>query len=551
MASSRTQSPPLLEQRQHHQDEPSCYGRDVRTVEDPLNLVAERITHWNSERFDAFWKQFEAHISHIPHLTITGDLEAASALQRLVLSAPVLEFLSLSHKSHAVFLRLQVDIPDTLFNCNTPRLTHLELCSCNISWNSPLLKGLQTLEIYGPSAEDRPELEDWLDALNEISQLKTIILHCAIPTAYPDTPIISAPQRTVTLLFLTKFSISDRARNCALALAHLALPTLTYLNVTYEQEGDDVRLLIPYVAQNANGPQDTDALQSVLIGGERAHAEIVAWTVPDADSRVCDSITMSTTSASARVVFLAKNWEWSSGTDSLIFDDLFTHLPLGSISTLTALNNARLDKEVWLRHAQSWPLLERVRLVCTALKSFREMLVEDPPPNGPLLPSLTKLNLLDVSLAVKRTYHLRDMLIERVEQGVPLEVLDLSTCLGADRAVQLFEEIVVDVQRPAVTMKVGTSNWEDWTRTRFLDEEEGWCKVPLGATLGYPVFFLSILPYISPHCCVASHATISLCLALVTFNTLCIDSCLLTLSRPDVTGAIILSKPYCRYSGRI
>ena len=45
-------------------------------------------------------------------------------------------------------------------------------------------------------------------------------------------------------------------------------------------------------------------------------------------------------------------------------------------------------------------------------------------------------------------YHLGDMLIKRVEQGVPLEVLDLRTCVAADRAIRSFSEIVVDVQEP-------------------------------------------------------------------------------------------------------
>jgi len=435
----------------------------------PLNLVAVT-TNWDSERSDALWEQLEAHISHTRHLRVKGRLE--TALGRFVSSAPVLRFLSLSHESN-MFSSPDVDIPDTLFNRTTPSLTHLELHSCNISWKSPLLKGLQTLEINRPSSEGRPELGDWLDFLNEMSQLKALRLAHTTPIASPNTLFTSPPQRTVTLPFLINFSIVASARDCALALAHLVLPTLTYLRVSaesHEREGDDVRLLIPYIARNANGPQDTEPLQSVAIIGERAFAEMITWAVPDADSRVCDMLTMFSAGDSARVVFFAniKDLEWRVGTDSLIFDDLLTQLPLGSISTLTAHNNTKLDKEVWLKHAPSWPLLERVRLVPTALRSFREMLAEDPPPNGPLLPLLTKLNLVDVSLTVQRTYHLCDMLTERVEQGVPLEALDLSTCFVADRAVQLLQEIVVDVQRPAVTLEVGTSNWMEG-----IDSDEG------------------------------------------------------------------------------
>jgi F-box-like len=441
----------------------------------PLTLVA-RSTHQNSEWFDALWKQLEAHISHTRHLEVEGYL--AAALGRLVSSAPVLEFLSLSHQ-YKVLPSPRANIPNTLFNRTTPSLTHLELNNCDISWKSPLFKGLQTLEISGPSKEGRPGLEDWLDTLNEMSQLKTLALYSATPIASPDTPFKSAPQRTVTLPFLKNFTISSCARDCALALTHLLLPTLTYLKVaveSHELEGDDVRLLTPYVARNANGPQDIEPLRSILISGERGYAEMVAWSVPDVDSRVCDPPTMIEASASARVVFLTKNYEWRFGTDSLIFDDLLTHLPLDSISTLTAHNHTQLNKEVWLRHVPSWPLLERVRLVPTAFRSFREMLASDPPPNGPRLPSLTKLILEEVSLTVQRTYHLCDVLIQRVEQGVPLEALDLCACFGANRAVQLLEEIVVDVQRPVLVMEVGTSSWNEGTRIKIFDDEEGWTE---------------------------------------------------------------------------
>ena len=40
------------------------------------------------------------------------------------------------------------------------------------------------------------------------------------------------------------------------------------------------------------------------------------------------------------------------------------------------------------------------------------------------------------------------MLLERVEQGAPPEVLDLRTCIADDRAIRLLREIVVDMQEP-------------------------------------------------------------------------------------------------------
>ena len=80
------------------------------------------------------------------------------------------------------------------------------------------------------------------------------------------------------------------------------------------------------------------------------------------------------------------------------------------------------------------------------------MLLED---NGecerPLLPSLTKLVLdADNNLRERQTLRLRDALMRRVEQGVPLQTLDLRTCAATSRAVELLSEIVVDVMDPGI-----------------------------------------------------------------------------------------------------
>ena len=87
-----------------------------------------------------------------------------------------------------------------------------------------------------------------------------------------------------------------------------------------------------------------------------------------------------------------------------------------------------------------WLLLEQAHLVPTSVRAFSEMLTEDTSPDGPRLPSLTRLIPFDVTLTVLRAYHWRDILIKRVEQEVSLEV---HACIAADRATRL---VVVDVQ---------------------------------------------------------------------------------------------------------
>jgi hypothetical protein len=408
----------------------------------PLHLEAD-FTRWRWAEVNAFQKQLEVHISHTRHLSIYKPLPWV--LERLSLSAPALESFSLSHNT------VQVAIPVNLFNCAAPSLTSLELKKCNISWKSPLLRKLRTLKIRGVSDEARPELEDWLDALGEMPQLKTLVLSYATPLVPLTTAFMPEPSRTVTLPSLTKFHISAFAKDCVLALAHLVLPALTCLHVnaeSHERDGEDVRLLIPYVSRNVYVLQDTELLRSILVDGKSERAEVVAWTMFDADLKFFDPNAMVRASDPAPLIFTATSRNWRLGVDTAILESLLTHLPANFVSTLTARNNSGLGKEFWARQAPKWSLLERASLTSGAITGFTDMLAEDAPPDGPRLPSLTKLILVDVEVTVDWTRDMRDMLIERVGQGVPLEVLDLSMSFAVDREINSLKEIVVDVKEP-------------------------------------------------------------------------------------------------------
>jgi len=204
-------------------------------------------------------------------------------------------------------------------------------------------------------------------------------------------------------------------------------------------------------------------------------AEIVAWTAPDADLEVCNSVTLVKAAVSARLVLsITSDHGWRDEMETEMFDGMLSRLPLNAISTLSAQNDTQLSKEVWLRHAPRLTKLNRVLLVSTAIRAFKEMLEEDTPPNGrPRLPQLTQLILSKVSLTLLRTHHLCNMLVKRKEHGAPLEFLYLRTCTGTERAIELLSETVGNVQGPAETLKVGHSAFFGWGgRVSPFDEEE-------------------------------------------------------------------------------
>jgi len=438
----------------------------------PLRLEA-KITDWGEERFNAFERQLKAHISHTRYLSISGDFH--NVLEQLASPAHSLESLSLTNP----YFPFGSFIPDSIFNNTVPKLKCLKLYGLIVNWKSSLLKGLQTLHILRPSGSiEAPKLDDWLDGLSEMRQLKSLICYYSTPVIPDNDQSISEPRRTVKLPFLTQFKISASPKDCALALAHLVLPALTSLHVAPEShcgDGEDVRRIIPFVARYAYGPQDTAPVQSILFSSELWHTRILMWTLPDADVELPGPITLLGGTFSARLIFSASgvSW-WRTGTDTILIDAMLTHLPLDSISTLTAQNHTRLSKEFWLSHSPRLVMLRRARLVPTAVKAIRDMLDEDPRPNGPpQLPRLTKLILVNFSLTALRTYYLRDTFAKRRKQGAPLEVLDLRTCAAAGRAVEVLAEAVGSVQGPVKMLETGDPAFFNWKGgVDFFNEEE-------------------------------------------------------------------------------
>jgi hypothetical protein len=327
----------------------------ARTGVTPLYLEAIVPAHrWNDVRLVAFQKVLQPHVSHIYHLRIrSSSLHLNRMLDGLISPAPTLEHLSLSVEYYEE--PSPVSVPDTLFDATTPRLASLELYNCSISWNSPLLKSLKHLETIKLSRIVRPSLTDWLDALDEMPQLRSLLLH----SASPSTSLFPFHvKRTVTLPFLARLDISDSELDCGLALAHLVLPSLTSLCVTAMSDQPtigEVQKMLPYVAQHAHGPQDTQPLQSVTISHEWDRLVINAWLMPNIDDDEGDAI------LSERLT-LSITTNYIDNDNVTILDVVIAALPLHSLVTFTAPSNTQfvLDEHFWRCHVSRWTLLRHV-----------------------------------------------------------------------------------------------------------------------------------------------------------------------------------------------
>ena len=432
----------------------------ARTV--PLHLEAMLpVCHRNDSWFTSVQKELQTHVTHTCHLAISaGPLRLRKIFEGLISPAPTLEYLSLSVEEHEHSTsRQRVSIPDNIFAGATPKLCCLVLKNCDISWKSPLLKGLIHLDIHTPSVSNKPSLAAWLDMLYEMPQLKTLALDSASPVVSDNSSLPFEVHRVVTLPSLIHLELSAYARECGLALAHLALPALNWLCLMVKScswDGSDVREALPYVSRHAHGSQDVQPLQSMFVQSEKSRIHIMAWTEPDIDIELRSPIALFVATRSARVTFIATSDPWSPSVDMEVFIAAMEALPLNNIVTFTAQDHTRLlDQEVWLHHVPRWPLLQRVRLTPFAARGLRGLLLEEDhwEREDVMLPSLTNLVLVQSTLSACRTLRLCDVLMKRAEQGVPLETLDLRSCLASNRAVELLSEIVVDVMGPAETLE--------------------------------------------------------------------------------------------------
>ena len=420
----------------------------ARAKTTPLYLEARCLGgHWDNAQFRSFREQLQLRVSRIRHLVISAKLHRLfKTLEGIISPAPILESLSLSNEE-----RTYQDDPvlETLFGGMTPRLSSLKLNNYGISWESSLLKGLQCLEIRSPPVNRRPNLSVWLGTLDQMRQLETLTLHSASPIAPPRRFPLEV-QSTVTLPSLTHLDISGSTRDCALALAHLDLPALTGLRLEAIADFHEanVQTLLSYVVRHAHGSQDTQPLQSALIRDDENQIDILAWTVPNIDIEVHDALTLLTATVPTRVTLSF------TSSHPLLFEArmeitcaAMVALPLDGLVTLIVKEFMPSSfREVCLRTSPKWPLLRRIQWTGDVSDFLKCLLVDKGGCKNPLLPSLQELVLVDSYVPM---HYLCQALMKCVEQGVPLETIELRTCqMDSDypAAIRLLgEKIEVDI----------------------------------------------------------------------------------------------------------
>ncbi|KAI0050431.1 hypothetical protein FA95DRAFT_624548 [Auriscalpium vulgare] len=193
-----------------------------------------------------------ANLAHIRVLRLCLD---DADLHALCTPAPLLEYFETSVRWPLNRLLNSAEalppvLPHGLFGgaAGAPALRHLRLYGdSTMSWTSPLLAGLVSLEIStGASSGGRAaEIVDIVDALDRMPSLERLVLHL-YQVSDNERVDVPPPRRVVALACLRDLDLATGTAAAALLLAHITLPTDATVHCTLD--GQDVADPVPETA---------------------------------------------------------------------------------------------------------------------------------------------------------------------------------------------------------------------------------------------------------------------------------------------------------------
>ncbi|OJA09982.1 hypothetical protein AZE42_09943 [Rhizopogon vesiculosus] len=155
-------------------------------------------------------------------LDFLGKLSSSSAL--------ILQSLSLDG---GITRRPRIAIPTSF---SAPNLRRLQISHCDLSWASPVLTGLTVLDIKSVSVESLPTLDGLISVLRRMPALHTLSLEGALPILPHATKSLPHTPRAmnVQLPHLARLRLVGKMLEVANVLARIELPDSTTLEVLLE-----------------------------------------------------------------------------------------------------------------------------------------------------------------------------------------------------------------------------------------------------------------------------------------------------------------------------
>ncbi|RDB16622.1 hypothetical protein Hypma_002869 [Hypsizygus marmoreus] len=177
-------------------------------------------------------------LTHLPRIRVlsltqsTTPDQLSEILQHLNKAAPMLNSLTISNTR----LNLYIKLPKDAFPEGVPRLRHLELQRCSLSWDSAaLLCDLTCLRLDNFPPEAQGSICEIVAVLLGLPNLISLELVSIIKPASSEAEIV-APACPAPLLHLTRLNMEADIFSCASLLSNLKYSKLTEVNIAWRYQ---------------------------------------------------------------------------------------------------------------------------------------------------------------------------------------------------------------------------------------------------------------------------------------------------------------------------
>ena len=379
-------------------------------------------------------------VAEIKFAAITGSY-LKKIFQDLPKSAPQLHTLCLRAFSSGTAFSILDD-----FLCDTERLQHVDLINCKISWDSRLLTGLTRLTLHD-SLEANSSIIQVLHALQRMPALTDLHLGVSIPDDSEDL----STQVVVDLPCLRVLDISDKVGALTAVLRHIIFPSSATLSLFCTGSQSTQINFSNFLSVLAVKFLSTLVIRSLSLNVPySSYSHHLEFEIPT-------TALIPTSRMSQSQLRLVLNWPNSHPRNYV--KALTCVIDAMSLSFLTQLQISTshlniIDSQTWVKTFGKLPLLERVRVQCSALLSFLEALVyntkaaeeSEAAYRNVTFPKLRDIHLVDIHFKFFMVVMLLDCLMERYERNAEVQVLRLNNCYDiSSNDVERLKEVVVDV----------------------------------------------------------------------------------------------------------
>ena len=216
-------------------------------------------------------------LSRIETLELSDDVDDLAGFFRLFVEpAPILESLSLTSKK-------ALKVPQDLFASHAPRLRILQLSGLAISWASPILTNLTTLDLrmahWRRDRSHRPLLMQFFELFEKMQRLEVLRMVNYLPQISPTGNVNDHIRRTpIELPHLSEIELQGSMRECVVVITSIQALQATVLNLSFDadENHNDLAALVPAIRTVSGNSGDKKPWRGLSVSSSHGF-EIKAW----------------------------------------------------------------------------------------------------------------------------------------------------------------------------------------------------------------------------------------------------------------------------------